>query len=132
VLYIASSARDTDFTAKLVDVHPDGKAFNLCDGIIRARFRNGLAKEALLEPSKPELFEIDLWVTSNLFKRGHRIRLEVSSSNFPRYNRNLNSGKAMSEETEADIRVATQTIHHSGARASAIVLPIVPPIVPTP
>ncbi|HWH68000.1 MAG TPA: CocE/NonD family hydrolase, partial [Candidatus Sulfotelmatobacter sp.] len=93
ILFAASSARDTDFTAKLVDVHPDGKPFNLCDGILRARYRQGRDKPALLEPGQVQRFEIDLWVTSNLFQRGHRIRLEVSSSNFPRFDRNPNSGK---------------------------------------
>jgi predicted acyl esterase len=69
---------------------------------------------------------VKLWGTSNLFKRGHRIRVHITSSNFPRYSRNLNSGKAIPEETEADIKVATHTIFHDRARASAIILPIVP------
>jgi len=68
-----------------------------------------------------------LWGTSNLFRKGHRIRVHITSSNFPRFSRNLNSGKAMAEETEQDMRVATQTIYHNGARASAVMLPIVPP-----
>ena len=124
VLHAASSARDTDFTAKLVDVHPDGKSFNLCDGIIRARYRKDLGKEALLEPGKPEQFEIDLWVTSNLFKRGHRIRLEVSSSNFPRFDRNPNSGRPFGTDTE--LLTARQTIFHDGERPSHLLLPIIP------
>ena len=82
-LFAASSARDTDFTAKLVDVHPDGKAFNLCDGIVRARFRHGMDEGKLIEPGTIVEYEIDLWVTSNVFLEGHRIRLEVSSSNYP-------------------------------------------------
>jgi len=124
ILHAASSARDTDFTAKLVDVHPDGKAFNLCDGIIRARYRQDLAKEALLEPGKAEPFEIDLWVTSNLFKRGHRIRLEVSSSNFPRFDRNPNSGKTFGTDTE--LLSAKQTIFHDAEHPSHLVLPVIP------
>ena len=124
ILHAASSARDTDFTAKLVDVHPDGKAYNLCDGIIRARFRNDLTKEALLETGKVEKFEIDLWVTSNLFKRGHRIRLEVSSSNFPRFDRNPNSGNPFGTDTE--LLSARQTIFHDADRPSHLLLPVIP------
>ncbi len=124
ILYAASSARDTDFTAKLADAHPDGKAFNLCDGIIRARYRNGPAKEVSLEPGKAESFEIDLWVTSNLFKRGHRIRLEVSSSNFPRFDRNPNSGKPFGTDTV--LLSAKQTIFHDADHPSHLVLPVIP------
>ena len=124
ILHAASSVRDTDFTAKLVDVHPDGKAFNLCDGIIRARFRNGLAKAALLEPGKVEQFEIDLWVTSNVFQRGHRIRVEISSSNFPRFDRNPNSGKPFGTDTE--LLSAKQTVLHDAAHPSHLVLPVIP------
>jgi putative CocE/NonD family hydrolase len=123
VLYAASSARDTDFTGKLVDVHPDGKAYNLCDGIIRARHRKG-PEERLMVPGKEDRLEIDLWVTSNVFKRGHRIRLEVSSSNFPRFDRNPNSGKPFGTDTE--LLSARQTIFHDGERASQLVLPVVP------
>ena len=124
ILYAASSARDTDFTAKLVDAHPDGKAFNLCDGIIRARYRNGPAREVLLDPGRTEPFEIDLWVTSNLFKRGHRIRLEVSSSNFPRFDRNPNSGKPFGTDTV--LLSAKQTIFHDSDHPSHLVLPVIP------
>jgi putative CocE/NonD family hydrolase len=123
VLHAKSSARDTDFTAKLVDVHPDGKAYNLCDGILRARYRQG-PEPALLEPGKAERFEIDLWVTSNLFKRGHRIRLEVSSSNFPRFDRNPNSGKPFGTDTE--LLPAKQTVFHDAEYPSQLVLPIIP------
>jgi hypothetical protein len=124
ILHAASSAPDTDFTAKLVDVHADGKAYNLCDGIIRARYRNGMEQPALLEPGKAERFEIDLWVTSNLFKRGHRIRLEVSSSNFPRFDRNPNSGKAFGTDTE--LLSARQTVFHDAERPSHLILPVIP------
>ncbi|MBI4657500.1 MAG: CocE/NonD family hydrolase [Verrucomicrobia bacterium] len=124
ILHAASSARDTDFTAKLVDVHPDGKAYNLCDGIIRARYRNGMDKPQLLEPGKVERFEIDLWVTSNLFKPGHCLRVEVSSSNFPRFDRNPNSGLPFGTDTE--LKTATQTIYHDAARPSHLVLPVIP------
>ncbi len=123
-LYAASSAKDTDFTAKLVDVSPDGKAINLCDGIIRARYRNSDTKLELIEPGKDYRYEIDLWVTSNLFKTGHRIRVEISSSNFPRFDRNPNSGKTFGTDTE--VFKAQQTIHHDHARASHILLPVIP------
>jgi hypothetical protein len=124
ILWAASSARDTDFTGKLVDVHPDGKAYNLCDGIVRAQHRNGADKPALLEPGKATQFEIDLWVTSNLFRQGHRIRLEVSSSNFPRFDRNPNSGKPFGTDTE--LLTAQQTILHNRDHASHLVLPVIP------
>ena len=124
VLWAASSARDTDFTGKLVDVHPDGKAYNLCDGILRAQYRNGMEKPTLLEPGKATRFEIDLWVTSNLFRRGHRIRLEVSSSNFPRFDRNPNSGKPFGTDTE--LLSARQTVFHDREHASHLVLPVIP------
>ncbi len=124
VLWATSSARDTDFTGKLVDVYPDGKAYNLCDGILRARYRDGLNKPALLEQGKANRFEIDLWVTSNLFKRGHRIRLEVSSSNFPRFDRNPNSGKPFGSDTE--LLTAKQTILHDQRHPSHLLLPVIP------
>ncbi len=124
ILHAASSAKDTDFTAKLVDVHPDGKAFNLCDGILRARYRHGLPTPAVLEAGKVERFEIDLWVTSNLFRRGHRIRVEISSSSFPRFDRNANSGNELGSDTE--LLAATQTVHHDAARPSHLLLPIIP------
>ncbi len=123
-LYAASSARDTDFTAKLVDVHPDGKAYNLADSIIRARFRNSFEKPELLEPGKVYAYTIDLLATSNVFKKGHRIRVDVSSSNFPRFDRNPNTGHAFGED--AQLRTATQTIHHSRQYPSHITLPIIP------
>jgi uncharacterized protein len=124
ILWAASSARDTDFTGKLVDVHPDGKPYNLCEGILRARYRNGLEQPSLLEPGKAERFEIDLWVTSNLFQRGHRIRLEVSSSNYPRFDRNPNSGKPFGTDTE--LLAAKQTILHDAKHASHLLLPVIP------
>lgn len=123
-LYASSSALDTDFTAKLVDVHPDGKAYNIADSIIRARYRNSFEKPELLEPGKVYPFTIDLLATSNLFKKGHRIRVDISSSNFPRFDRNPNTGHAFGED--AELRKATQTIHHSRQYPSHITLPIIP------
>ncbi|MBN8645790.1 MAG: CocE/NonD family hydrolase [Planctomycetes bacterium] len=124
VIYAASTAPDTDFTAKLVDVHPDGRAFNLCDGIVRARWRHRGAQPELLTPGRIERYEIDLWVTSNVFLPGHRVRLEVSSSNFPRFDRNANSGLPFGTDTE--LLEAKQTIHHGGRYASHLMLPVIP------
>ena len=124
VLYASSDAKDTDFTGKLIDVHPDGKAYNLCEGIIRARFRNSKTELELIEPGKIYKYEIDMWVTSNLFKAGHKIRLEISSSNFPRFDRNPNSGKTFANDTETQL--AHQIIHHSTVNPSHLVLPVIP------
>jgi putative CocE/NonD family hydrolase len=106
-----------------VDVHPDGRAYSLTDGIIRARYRDGRA-ESLLEPGRPYQFNIDLWATSNVFKAGHRIRLQVTSSNFPRWDRNPNTGHPFGQD--AELRVAEQTILHDREHPSHVVLPLVP------
>ena len=124
VLYASSTAPDTDFTGKLVDVHPDGQAYNLCDGIIRARYRESLTEPTLILPGRIYRYEIDLWVTSNEFQPGHRIRVEVSSSNFPRFDRNPNSGKPFG--TDVELLSATQTIHHNAAHPSHLLLPVIP------
>jgi putative CocE/NonD family hydrolase len=123
-LYAATSAVDTDFTALLADVEPSGYARFLTDGIVRARFRNSMKKAEPVEPGKVYEYNIDLWATSNVFKAGHRIRLYISSSNFPRFNRNLNTGEpvAGSERSVA----ATQTIYHDAEHPSALVLPVIP------
>ena len=123
-LWATSDAVDTDFTAKLIDVHPDGYAQNLLDGIIRARYRDSASRPTPIEPGKPYRYTIDLWATSNVFLPGHRIRLDISSSNFPRFDRNLNTGEAFGEGTEW--KVANQTIFHSGEMASFVSLPAVP------
>jgi uncharacterized protein len=123
-LYAATSAADTDFTALLADVDPSGYARFLTDGIVRARYRKSTAAAEPVEPGKVNEYDIDLWATSNLFKAGHRIRLYVSSSNFPRFNRNLNTG----EDTAGSTREvkARQTIYHDAQRPSALVLPVIP------
>jgi putative CocE/NonD family hydrolase len=123
-LWAASSGRDTDFTAKLVDVWPDGTARMLTDGILRARYRRGKTASTLLVPGQPEEMTVDVGATSNVFGAGHRIRLEISSSNFPRFDRNPNTGAAFGES--AELRTAEQTIFHDAARPTRIVLPIVP------
>jgi uncharacterized protein len=127
-LWASSSALDTDFVARLVDVHPNGYAQNLTDGIIRARYRNVAKGEApsLIEPRKVYLYEIDLWATSNLFKKGHRIRLDITSSNFPRWNRNPNTGRNLGEDQAADVVIARQTIYHDAEHPSSVILPIIP------
>ena len=123
-LYASSSAVDTDFTGKLVDVGPDGFAHNVTEGILRARFRESTSAETLLVPGKIYEYKIDLWSTSNVFLKGHKIRLEVSSSNFPRFDRNLNTGK--SAGTDATFVKATNTIYHDKEHPSALLLPVVP------
>ena len=124
VLYAASSAKDTDFTAKLIDVHPNGYAMNLAEGIVRARHRNGRDTSELLTPGEEVEYRIKLNPTSNLFKRGHRIRLDVSSSNFPRFNRNLNTEEDLATGTR--IEIAHQTVLHSVDYPSRLILPVVP------
>jgi putative CocE/NonD family hydrolase len=124
VLHAASSAPDTDFTATLVDVHPQGKAIVLCEGIVRARFRESVEHPTLIEPGGVYTYRISLWETSNLFRAGHRIRLEVSSSNFPRFDRNLNTGE--SQAYGEAIQVANQTVFHNAAYPSRLILPIMP------
>ena len=123
-LYASTSAADTDFTAMIVDVDEKGYARYLGDGIIRARYRNSTKVAELIEPNKVYKYTIDLWATSNVFKVGHRIRVYISSSNFPRFNRNLNTG----EKTMGGLRMVTakQTIYHDAQYPSSIILPIIP------
>jgi hypothetical protein len=123
-LYASSSAPDTDFTAKLVDVSPDGFARNLTEGILRARYRESTLAAVPIVPNRVYEYKIDLWSTSNVFLKGHKIRVEVSSSNFPRFDRNLNTGKDAS--TDATIVKATNTILHDRQHPSALILPVVP------
>lgn len=122
----SSSAVDTDFTAKLIDVHPDGTAYNLCDGILRARYRDSFERPSLLEPGRPYRFIIDLWSTSNVFKRGHRIRLDISSSNFPRFDVNPNNGGSSLTGSREGWVVARNTIYCDSEHPSHVILPIVP------
>jgi putative CocE/NonD family hydrolase len=123
-LYAESTAVDTDFTAKLVDVGPNGFAQNLTEGILRARYRESTSVAKPIVPGKVYEYKIDLWSTSNVFLKGHRIRLEVSGSNFPRFDRNLNTGK--DPGTDAIIVKATNTIYHDNLHPTALVLPVVP------
>jgi len=123
-LYGKSSAVDTDFTAKLVDVWPNGFAQNLTDGILRTRYRESQEKPELMTPGEIYKLSIDVWSTSNVFKKGHVLRLEVSSSNFPRFNRNLNTGE--DNGTGQRFVPATNTILHDAQHPSALTLPVVP------
>jgi putative CocE/NonD family hydrolase len=123
-LFASSSAVDTDFTAKLVDVWPNGFVQNLTEGILRARYRESTSAAKPIVPGKIYEYKIDLWSTSNVFLKGHRIRLEVSSSNFPRFDRNLNTGKPAS--TNATFVKATNTVYHDAAHPSVLLLPVVP------
>jgi putative CocE/NonD family hydrolase len=122
VLYAATSARDTDFTAKLVDVLPDGRARNLTDGILRLRYRKSLEDPELARPGEIYKMTIDAGVTGNVFLKGHRIRMEISSSNFPRFDRNPNTGDAVADATE--LRPAAQTVYHDARRPSYLLLPV--------
>lgn len=123
VLYVSSDAADTDFTAKLIDVHPDGRAFNVLESVLRARYREGLDREVWMRPGEVYELTIPLGATSNVFLPGHRIRLEVSSSNFPRWERNMNRGGVNSEQKDGV--PAHNTVHHSASYPSRLVLPVV-------
>ena len=123
LLHVSSDARDTDFTVKLIDVYPDGRAFNLDESIQRVRYRQGYDRQVFMEPGEVYEVEIGPLTTSNWFAPGHRIRIEISSSNFPRFDRNLNTGGNNWDEAEGV--VARNVVHHSAAHASQIRLPIV-------
>ncbi|MHB8899125.1 MAG: CocE/NonD family hydrolase [Thermoguttaceae bacterium] len=129
-LWASSSALDTDFTAKLLDVYPPSPDFpggfdmNLGDGILRARFRDSITEERLMEPGKPYPMTIKLYPTSNIFKKGHRIRVDISSSNFPRFDINPNTGEPLGEQRRQVI--AVNTIHHDASHPSHILLPVIP------
>lgn len=123
-VYVSSSAVDTDLVGKLVDVAPDGRAINLIEGILRLRYRNSFEKPELMNPGQVYRVNLDLWSTSNVFKPGHRLRLEVSSSSFPRFSRNLNHGG--SSEKSASAVIATNVIHHDAERPSALIIPVIP------
>ena len=125
VLFASSSERDTDFTAKLVDVYPNGRAESITDGILRARYRESLAKPVLMEPNHIYELHITVGATSQVFGAGHRIRLEVSSSNFPRFDRNTNTGGTIETETEKDFVQVVNRVYHNSVHPSYLVLPII-------
>ena len=121
-LWASTSAADTDWTAKLVDVHPDGRAMSVCDGIVRARYRSGTSTARLLEPDTPHEFVIDLGSTALVLPAGHALRVEISSSNFPRFDANPNHGGLIASATESDSVIAHQRIHHGTTYPSRLEL----------
>lgn len=125
-LYAATSAADADFTAKLVDIHPDGRAMGIADGIVRARYRAGMDAPQPVVAGEAYEYAIDLGATSQVFRAGHRIRVDVASSNFPCFDRNSGSGKPAGQVTEDDLVPATQRIFFGPERPSAIRLPVIP------
>jgi len=120
VLYAASSAVDTDFSGRLSDVFPDGRAIQLQSGMLRARYRNPEGDPELLEPGRIYLLQIDMWATANRFKAGHRLRLDISSADFPRYDRNANRGGA-----PGDPIPAAQSIYHDPEHPSHLVVSVI-------
>ena len=129
-LWVSSTAVDTDFTVKLIDVYPasqeypEGYHLNLVDTIQRARYRNSWTRPELMIPGKPYQLAVTLWPTSNVFKKGHRIRVDVSSSNFPRFDVNPNTGEPVGKHTR--MVTADNTVHTSAGLPSCVVLPIIP------
>jgi putative CocE/NonD family hydrolase len=126
MLYAATSAVDCDWTAKLVDVCPCGCARNLTDGIIRARYRTSMREATLLTPGEVERYEIDLWSTSILLPAGHALRIEIASSNFPRFDRNLQTGGVQATAPLGEAVVAHQTLLHDQDHPSRLVVQVVP------
>ncbi|WP_353953285.1 CocE/NonD family hydrolase [Knoellia sp. S7-12] len=124
-VFVSASTVDTDISAKLVDVFPDGRAINLCDGILRLRYRNSLSEPELMTPGDVYEVSVKMSVTSNVFLPGHRIRLDMSGSNFPHYDRNSNTGGVISSEALEDMVVADTTVHHGGTHPSRLVLPVI-------
>jgi len=125
-LFFSTNVPDTDFFATVSDVYPDGRAILISQGILRARFRESLTHPTLLTPG--EVYEVTIIFseTSNVFKAGHRIRLHITSSDFPHFDRNLNTAKPVGEGTDADIRVAEQVIYHNADHPSSLLLPVIP------
>jgi putative CocE/NonD family hydrolase len=123
ILHAMSSAPDTDWIVRLTDVHPDGYSRLLCDGILRARYRESFERQTLLTPNQVYEFVVDLWATANTFKAGHRIRVAITSSSFPRFDRNLNTGGEFGKEVIG--QVALNTVFHDVMRPSHIILPAV-------
>jgi putative CocE/NonD family hydrolase len=124
-LFASSSCRDTDFAAKLVDVYPDGRAYNVADGIVRAQYRNSFSTSELLTPGEIVEFVIRLGPVSQLFRAGHALRLDIASSNFPTFDRNMNTGRPVGEDAAG--LPATQTVYHRTGFASCLLLPVIPP-----
>jgi putative CocE/NonD family hydrolase len=124
-LFVSSDSLDTDFTAKLVDVFPDGRAMLLTDGILRTRYRESFEIAKQLEADKIYELTIEVGATSNVFLPGHRIRLDISSSNFPKFNRNSNTGGDIARETAEQYKAANNRIYHSAFNESRLILPVI-------
>jgi putative CocE/NonD family hydrolase len=127
VLHASSNCTDTDFTAKLIDVYPDGSTMLILDGVIRARYRESTRYEVLMDPGTIYEFTLDLGDISQVFKAGHRIQVDISSSNFPRRDRNPNTGNPLYTDGPEDIIVAENTIYHDAEHPSYILLPVMSP-----
>jgi hypothetical protein len=123
-LHAQTDGPDTDWMVKLIDVYPNGFSFPVAEGILRARYRNGYEKQDLLTPNQAYEFKIPMAGTANVFQKGHRIRVLITSSNYPQFDRNPNTGETFG--TSDKVRVANQTIHHGATKPSAVVLPVVP------
>ena len=126
VLHAATSAPDTDFVGKLCDVLPDGPSRILAEGVLRARFRESFEKPRLVEPGRVSEYRIDLVATSNVFLPGHRVRVAITSSSFPRFDRNTGTGNPPGVDGENDLVTARQAVFHDAERASHVVLPVIP------
>ncbi len=122
ILYAKSSAPDTDWIVRLCDVWPDGRSMSVCDGILRARYRSSFLQPELMQPGQAYRFEIDLWATAQVFQAGHQLRIEVTSSDFPRYDRNMNTGEPFGSEVQG--QVAHNVLFHDQEHASHILLPV--------
>jgi putative CocE/NonD family hydrolase len=125
-IWASTDAPDTDFTAKVIDVRPDGSAWNICDGIVRLSYRDSAERRSPVDPGRPYELVIDLWSTSQLFRAGHRIRLDISSSNFPRFDANPNTGHPSYGERGPEKVVAHNTVYFDSEHASYLELPVVP------
>lgn len=126
ILYASSDRLDTDFAVRVTDVYPDGKSYLMTDGILMARHRHGLAREDLLTPGVPDTFEIDAWSTANVCNAGHRLRIIISSSNYPRFERNPNTGAPFRRNDTLNTLIATNVIYHNSSMPSHVLLPILP------
>ena len=126
-LSVSSNCTDTDFTAKLIDVLPDGSTMLVLDNILRARYRYSMKYPVLMKPNKIYDITVNLGDISYVFKAGHRIQIDISSSNFPKYDRNLNSGGELYTETDGDIKMALNKVHHQARHRSYVVLPVISP-----
>lgn len=121
-LFVSSDCKDTDFMVKLLDVHPNGKSIRMIDGMTRMRFRAGMTEQVLMTPSDVYEIDVDVWNTSNVFKKGHQIRVEITSSAFPKYDRNLNTGEHLA--TSSNMQTAHNTVYFDENRLSYIELPL--------